>query len=172
MRGFFSRPAPLRTMAASKKLTKFLKKVLNISPQSHKPSISRHSSATSNSFDSSSLGINSGRSWGSMADLHSYDSDMDCSSAPADVPAGCLAVYVGKDRRRFVIPTSYLTNSVFRALLAKSEEEFGFCCDGGLRIACAPDVFEHLLWWLEGATSESPEFDVEAIENAGHHRSG
>lgn len=103
-----------------------------------------------------------------MADIHGYDSDMECSSAPADVPAGCLAVYVGKDRRRFVIPASYLTNSVFRALLAKSEEEFGFCCDGGLRIACTPDVFEHLLWWLEGAT---PEF-VEDFENGGRGHSG
>lgn len=158
-------------MAASKKLTKFLKKVLHISPQSHKPSISRHSSATSNSFDSSSLGINSGRSWGSMAEIHSYDSDTEgASCAPADVPSGCLAVYVGKERRRFVIPTSYLTNSVFRALLAKSEEEFGFCCDGGLRIACTPDVFEHLLWWLEGAT---PEFVDEIEFTGGHdHRSG
>lgn len=141
-------------MAPSKKLTKFLKKVLHISPQGHKKSMSRHSSATSNSFDSSSLGINSGRSWGSMADIHSYDSDVEFSNPPPDVPAGCLAVYVGKERRRFVIPTSYLSNSVFRALLARSEEEFGFCCEGGLRIACTPDVFEHLLWFLEGATAE------------------
>lgn len=152
-------------MAPSKKLTQFLKKVLHISPLSHKPSFSRHSSATTNSFDSSSLGINSGRSWGSMGDIHNgnhggfhgYDSDVECPSPPDDVPAGCLAVYVGKEQRRFVIPTSYLSNSVFRALLAKSEEEFGFCCDGGLRIACAPDVFEHLLWWLEGANSEFEE---------------
>jgi len=98
-----------------------------------------------------------------MADVHSYDSDIDSSCAPADVPSGCLAVYVGKERRRFVIPTSYLTNNVFRALLAKSEEEFGFCCDGGLRIACTPDVFEHLLWWLEGATSQFVD-DIEIAE--------
>lgn len=167
MRDYSSRFAPLTAMAASKKLTKFLKKALHISSQSHKPSISRHSSATSNSFDSSSLGINSGRSWASMADIHSYDSDVESSCPPADVPCGCLAVYVGPERRRFVIPTSYLTNSVFRALLAKSEEEFGFCCDGGLRIACTPDVFDHLLWWLEGSTSEF----VDGIEIAGQDRS-
>ena len=154
----------ITTMAASKKLTKFLKKVLQISPVSQKPSFSRHSSATSNSFDSSSVEMNSGRSWGNMADFHSYDSDADSSCAPADVPSGCLAVYVGNERQRFVISTSYLTNSIFRALLAKSEEEFGFCCDGGLRIACNPGVFEHLLWWLQGATSEF----VDDIEIAGH----
>lgn len=150
-------------MAASKKLSKFLKKVFHVPSHGHKPSFSRHSSTTSNSFDSSSLGISSGRSWGSMADVHCYDSDDEHSSLPADVPAGCLAVYVGKERSRFVIPTSYLSNSAFRALLAKSEEEFGFCCDGGLRIACTPDVFEHLLWWLNGAT---PEF-VEEVEVVG-----
>ncbi|XP_024398855.1 uncharacterized protein [Physcomitrium patens] len=149
-------------MAPSKKLTKFLKKVLHISPQGHKKSMSRHSSATSNSFDSSSLGINSGRSWGSRTDVRNYDSDAECPSPPPDVPAGCLAVYVGKVQRRFVIPTSYLSNGVFRALLAKSEEEFGFCCDGGLRIACAPDVFEHLLWWLEGNSHEFVE-ETEAV---------
>lgn len=158
-------------MAAPKKLTKFLRKVLSIPAQPRHKSFSRHSSATTNSFDASSLGVNSGRSWGSMGDIHSgnnggvfhsYDSDVECpDSPPPDVPAGCLAVYVGKERRRFVIPTSHLSNSVFRALLAKSEEEFGFCCDGGLRIACAPDVFEHLLWWLEGAAT--PAFEESEV---------
>lgn len=149
-------------MAAPKKLTKFLRKVLSIPSQSRHKSFSRHSSATTNSFDASSLGINSGRSWGSMGDIHggnhggafhSYDSDVECPSPPPDVPEGSLAVYVGRERRRFVIPTSYLSNNVFRSLLAKSEEEFGYCCDGGLRIACAPDVFEHLIWWLEGGAT-------------------
>jgi len=155
-------------MAPSKKLASFLKKVLHISPvkRDKAAGFSRHSSATTNSFDASSLGINSGRSWGSMGDIHNgnhggfhaYDSDVECaSSPPPDVPAGCLAVYVGRERRRFVIPTSHLSNSVFRALLAKSEEEFGFCCDGGLRIACAPDVFEHLLWWLDNLEDDSAE---------------
>lgn len=79
-----------------------------------------------------------------------------CSSSPDDIPEGSLAVYVGHERRRFVIPISYLTNSVFQALLAKSAEEFGFRCDGGLRIACTPDVFENLVWYLqqEGAASQ------------------
>lgn len=73
-----------------------------------------------------------------------------CSSSPADVvPEGSLAVYVGHERRRFVIPIAYLANSVVQALLAKSAEEFGFRCDGGLRVACTPDVFENLLRWLQ-----------------------
>ncbi|XP_073389998.1 uncharacterized protein [Physcomitrium patens] len=87
-------------MAASKKLIKFFHRVLHISPQSYKPPLSRHLSAASNSFESSSLNINSGRSWGSVSDAHCYDSDEEHSSPPADVPVGCLAVYVGKERRR------------------------------------------------------------------------
>lgn len=161
-------------MAAPKKLTKFLKRVLTIPQQRSHKSFSRHSSATTNSFDASSLGINSGRSWGSMGDIHSgnhggfhsYDSDVECPSPPPDVPAGCLAVYVGKERRRFVIPTSYLSNNVFRSLLAKSEEEFGFCCEGGLRIACAPGVFEHLLWWLEGAAPAFQESEFMELDRS------
>lgn len=94
-----------------------------------------------------------------------FDCDCDdecCSNPPQDVPAGCLPVYVGEERRRFVIPTSYLTNNTFQALLAKSEEEYGLRCEGGLRIACPPDAFEHLLWSLQGYTT----FDWDAIERS------
>lgn len=141
-------------MAASKNLNGLVKKVLHFSVLHNSKSGSlrhRSSSVSSISCDEPSLG-SSGRSWESLADHVDYNGEPgECSSAPADVPAGCLAVYVGKERRRFVIHTSYLNNNVFRELLAKSEEEFGFKCEGGLRIACSPDVFEHLLWWLEGA---------------------
>ena len=58
-------------------------------------------------------------------------------------------MYVGNDRRRFVIATLYMTNGFFQVLLAKSVEEFGFKCNGGLHIACCPEVFEHLIWWLQ-----------------------
>lgn len=96
-------------------------------------------------------------SWESVSDSN-HDSKDDCwSSSMHDVPRGCLPVYVGKERRRFVIPMSYLSDSVFRALLAKSEEEYGLRCEGGLRIACSPDVFEHFLWWLEGETTHFSE---------------
>ncbi|KAL3566473.1 hypothetical protein D5086_031888 [Populus alba] len=36
---------------------------------------------------------------------------------PADVPKGYLAVYVGPELRRFIIPTSYLSHSLFKVLL-------------------------------------------------------
>ncbi|KAL0876405.1 hypothetical protein Bca101_026110 [Brassica carinata] len=42
-------------------------------------------------------------------------------------PKGFLAVYVGEiQRKRYVVPISYLSQPSFQALLRKSEEEFGF----------------------------------------------
>ncbi|CAM6090032.1 unnamed protein product [Calypogeia fissa] len=67
---------------------------------------------------------------------------------PDDIPQGYLAVYVGNERKRFVISTKYLSHQLFKALLKKSEEEFGFDHQGGLTIACEPVLFEHLLWLL------------------------
>ncbi|KAL3690997.1 hypothetical protein R1sor_004648 [Riccia sorocarpa] len=69
-------------------------------------------------------------------------------SPPADVPQGSLPVYVGAERKRFVISTKYLSHPLFKALLKRSEEEFGFNHQGGLAIACDPHMFEHLLWMI------------------------
>lgn len=88
-----------------------------------------------------------------------YDSDEELCrtpvSAPPDVPEGYLAVYVGRERRRFIIPTDYLSRPVFRTLLDRAEEEFGFDHKGGLTIPCETEVFEHLLRAL--ARNESVE---------------
>lgn len=78
------------------------------------------------------------------------------SRLPDDIPQGYLAVYVGSERKRFVISTQYLSHQLFKALLKKSEEEFGFEHQGGLPIACEPDLFEHLLW-LIGTNSPASE---------------
>ncbi|KAH1066630.1 hypothetical protein J1N35_031617 [Gossypium stocksii] len=52
------------------------------------------------------------------------------------VPKGSLAVYVGQELRRFVIPTSYLTMPEFRDLMDMVAEEFGFQNTGELQIPC------------------------------------
>ncbi|KAK9051944.1 hypothetical protein SSX86_028572 [Deinandra increscens subsp. villosa] len=63
-----------------------------------------------------------------------------------DVPKGHLAVYVGeKDKRRFVVPLSYLEQPLFQNLLRQSEEEFEFDHQmGGLTLSCQEDVFFQL----------------------------
>ncbi|WOG86912.1 hypothetical protein DCAR_0206131 [Daucus carota subsp. sativus] len=64
-----------------------------------------------------------------------------------NVPKGCMAVYVGENqRRRFVVPISYLNEPTFQDLLSQAEEEFGFSHpEGGLTIPCKEDTFIDLL---------------------------
>ncbi|XVF48839.1 hypothetical protein PTKIN_Ptkin03bG0220600 [Pterospermum kingtungense] len=70
-------------------------------------------------------------------------------NAPPDVPKGYLAVYVGPELRRFIIPTSYLTHPVFKVLLEKAEEEFGYDHNGGLTLPCEIETFKYLLQCIE-----------------------
>ncbi|XVE97845.1 hypothetical protein REPUB_Repub03eG0053800 [Reevesia pubescens] len=68
---------------------------------------------------------------------------------PPDVPKGYLAVYVGPELRRFIIPTSYLSHLVFKILLEKAEEEFGYDHNGGLTLPCEIETFKYLLKCIE-----------------------
>ncbi|KAI3926466.1 hypothetical protein MKW92_052593 [Papaver armeniacum] len=83
---------------------------------------------------------------------------------PADVPKGYLAVYVGPELRRFIIPTTYLAHPLFKVLLEKVEEEFGFEHKGGLTIPCEIETFKYLLKCME--TNQTPPTTTTDGENA------
>ncbi|KAL7108720.1 hypothetical protein ACP275_06G130200 [Erythranthe tilingii] len=70
-----------------------------------------------------------------------------------EVPKGHLAVYVGEsEKKRFVIPLSYLNDPLFQALLCQTEEEFGFHHPmGGLTIPCSEELFTDLTYHLSRA---------------------
>jgi len=68
-----------------------------------------------------------------------------CCALPLDVPKGHCAVYVGGERSRYIIPATYLNHSLFRALLVKAEEEFGFDHQMGLTLPCDEVFFEYLM---------------------------
>jgi SAUR family protein len=155
-------------MSPSKKIVNLVKKCMKLSPSAGAPHHHHEGSKSLSSRSYSSFRqrsssceldspVTSRTSWesDSPGSWRNYDSDLSEESDPCpwDVPEGCLAVYVGGERRRFVIQTELLHHSLFRALLAKSEEEFGFENQGGLRIACEPDMFERLLWRLEADSS-------------------
>ncbi|VFQ86620.1 unnamed protein product [Cuscuta campestris] len=60
----------------------------------------------------------------------------------SEIPKGHLAVYVGDNKKRFVIPISYLKDHSFQDLLSQAEEEFGFDHPmGGLTIPCVEETF-------------------------------
>ncbi|XP_011088527.1 auxin-responsive protein SAUR24-like [Sesamum indicum] len=65
------------------------------------------------------------------------------STSGTEVPKGHFAVYVGEsEKKRFVIPVSYLNHPSFQDLLCQAEEEFGFHHPmGGLTIPCSEDLF-------------------------------
>ncbi|KAM7273575.1 hypothetical protein ACFE04_028239 [Oxalis oulophora] len=58
-------------------------------------------------------------------------------------------VYVGPELQRFIIPTSYLSHSLFKLLLEKTEEEFEFDHSGALTIPCEIETFKFLLKCIE-----------------------
>ncbi|KAL1324261.1 auxin-induced protein 15A [Arachis ipaensis] len=67
------------------------------------------------------------------------------ASKSVEVPKGYLAVYVGENQKRFVIPISYLNQPSFQDLLSQAEEEFGYDHPmGGLTIPCSEDVFQQI----------------------------
>lgn len=75
--------------------------------------------------------------------LSSDNSAREASSK--SVPKGYLAVAVGEEQKRYVIPTEYLSHQAFHILLRQAEEEFGFQQIGVLRIPCQVSVFETIL---------------------------
>lgn len=61
------------------------------------------------------------------------------------VPRGFMAVYVGPELRRFVIPMKFLSLPDFMAMMERSAEEFGYEQEGVLRIPCDEQDFERLI---------------------------
>jgi len=61
------------------------------------------------------------------------------------VRKGYVAVYVGEEYKRFVVPVSYLNEPSFQDMLNQAEEEFGYDHPmGGLTIPCTEGVFQHI----------------------------
>ncbi|WKA07039.1 hypothetical protein VitviT2T_024907, partial [Vitis vinifera] len=60
-----------------------------------------------------------------------------------------LAIYVGTNRQRFVIPTRLLNLPIFVALLNKAGEKFGLRLSGGLVFPYEVGFFKEVLRFLE-----------------------
>ncbi|PRQ18870.1 putative small auxin-up RNA [Rosa chinensis] len=60
-----------------------------------------------------------------------------------EIPKGYFVVYVGESqKKRFVVPISYLNRPLFQDLQSQAEEEFGYHHRmGGITIPCGEDTF-------------------------------
>ncbi|PWA82806.1 small auxin-up RNA [Artemisia annua] len=74
---------------------------------------------------------------------------------------GTLAVYIGPDHTRFIIPTRFLNLPVFITLLNKAEEEYGYQRNGGLVIPCDVIFFKKVVKVLERNEEGFKMFDLE-----------
>ncbi|KAL2896673.1 Auxin-responsive protein SAUR71 [Bienertia sinuspersici] len=108
------------------------------------PPMDEARSNNSNSNSSSSSNTKSNSSKGNVSSVSSNN-----------VPKGFLAVHVGVEMKRFVIPTNYLSHQAFCTLLKEAEEEFGFQQEGVLRIPCEVEVFENILRSVEEKNNSS-----------------
>ncbi|XP_026417097.1 auxin-induced protein 15A-like [Papaver somniferum] len=70
-------------------------------------------------------------------------------SSPATTPTGTLALYVGEERQRFVVPTGFLSHPLFKMLLEKTQAEFGYEQRNGLVIPCRVSTFEEVVSVIE-----------------------
>lgn len=59
-------------------------------------------------------------------------------------PTGFFALYIGEERQRFVVPTSYLSHPLFKMLLEKAYDEFGFDQRNGLVVPCSVSTFQEV----------------------------
>lgn len=67
------------------------------------------------------------------------------SQSSREVPKGYLAVYVGSELQRYIIPTTYLSMPEFKILMERAADEFGFEQEGGLKIPCEEEDFQEVL---------------------------
>lgn len=65
------------------------------------------------------------------------------------VPRGCLCVYVGDQRQRFVVKIELVNHPLFQSLLEDAESEYGFGSDGPIWLPCDADFFCEALNQME-----------------------
>ncbi|MCO5609398.1 hypothetical protein L7F22_063624 [Adiantum nelumboides] len=70
-------------------------------------------------------------------------------SKQPSTPKGYLALYVGEERKRFLVKASLINHPLFGLLLDKAKEEFGFEQKGPLNIPCEIAFFEHIMLLVE-----------------------
>lgn len=66
-------------------------------------------------------------------------------------PEGCFSVYVGPEKRRFVIKTEYANHPLFKLLLEEAEVEYGYNSEGPLVLPCNVETFLRVLLEMDSS---------------------
>ncbi|XP_051129834.1 uncharacterized protein LOC127250546 [Andrographis paniculata] len=135
----------IRDIVRLQQILKKWKKVAHTSAKA-KATDSSSAAATNSSNSSSSSSSSSGNRGIKFLKKTLSFSDL---GAGGHVPKGYIAVCVGKEEKRFVIPTEYLSQQPFGLLLTQAEEEFGFQQQGVLKLPCPVDLFQSILNTME-----------------------
>ncbi|OMO91980.1 Auxin responsive SAUR protein [Corchorus olitorius] len=69
---------------------------------------------------------------------------------------GHFVIYT-TDKKRFVIPLEYLSNTIFVELLNMSEEEFGLPSDGPITLPCDSVVMNYIVSLMQKGLAEDLE---------------
>ncbi|XP_021892807.1 auxin-responsive protein SAUR71-like [Carica papaya] len=67
------------------------------------------------------------------------------------LPEGCMSVYVGEEKERFVIKTEWVNHRLFKILLEEAEWEYGYRSEGPLLLPCKVEVFYQVLMAIKNA---------------------
>lgn len=70
-------------------------------------------------------------------------------------PNGCFSVYVGAQRKRFVLKTKFINHPLFMMLLDEAEVEYEFQNDGPILLPCKVELFNKVLAEINNGTRRS-----------------
>ncbi|KAF5205501.1 Auxin-responsive protein saur50 [Thalictrum thalictroides] len=86
---------------------------------------------------------------GSGRKVSNYECLLCDNDESSTTPTGFFAVYVGDERQRFVVPTSFLSHPLFKMLLEKAQDEFGYEQRNGLVVPCSVAAFQEVVSAVE-----------------------
>ncbi|CAL5190216.1 unnamed protein product [Lathyrus oleraceus] len=69
-------------------------------------------------------------------------------------PNGCLCVYVGSERQRFIVKIKTFNHPLFKTLLEAVESEYGYTNDGPLWIPCEIELFCEAIVEIESVVDD------------------
>ncbi|TXG63439.1 hypothetical protein EZV62_010433 [Acer yangbiense] len=82
-----------------------------------------------------------------------------------ELARGCVAIYVGQERKRYQVPLIYLSLPNFQQLINTSQGDvFDIKIVGPITLACPTHTFEHLLKIAKNTTQLQFDHPIESID--------